>query len=465
MFTFSYPPNVSWKGKTFTQISATIQKNKNDGILTKYNLKNAPPLKIYRKEIASVVPITTQRTGILIDDINSPGGQFISSATNVYGLTMNEDAQEMNYTNNLTDRPSECLALSSGGVCLNTENNARTRVRSAGMVRKKYDTQTNNNITYNSSSQQYLVSRNRTFHQNQYNYIRTGDALAKPGDPSALLNSNQYAPSGLSHCPKYEVLTDLSFTYLFPSDTDTDTETTLTIPAGYYDIEDINSLLRSDMVENLNYYINSTTSVRTYLLSIAFNVTLDKIELQTFYTNASLFPSTTYTPAGTKTIPSGKTLCPYFYISDDVASLFGFVTGYYGYFGYSSTLPTDPTTVDSAEEITSPTNMKNYSTYGFLIGLPPYVVVHYKPNNYQYATQGSVDSSARTLRTVYNTTTNNAGKFLTAYGQQTTNALAYGNSIDTYTQKDKVGFRNICSPIVNAITGEVAKCSVYRSRR
>ena len=42
---------ISWKEKSLTQIIASIQKNKNDTIITKYNLKNAPPLKIYRKEI------------------------------------------------------------------------------------------------------------------------------------------------------------------------------------------------------------------------------------------------------------------------------------------------------------------------------------------------------------------------------------------------------------------------------
>ena len=36
-------PNYSWKGKTITQLMSSIQKNKNNTILTKINLDKSQP--------------------------------------------------------------------------------------------------------------------------------------------------------------------------------------------------------------------------------------------------------------------------------------------------------------------------------------------------------------------------------------------------------------------------------------
>ena len=72
------PPNYSWKGKTITQLMSSIQKNKNNTILTKINLDKSQPLKIYRKEIASTPIHSVQRTGISIDEFNSPNGSIIT---------------------------------------------------------------------------------------------------------------------------------------------------------------------------------------------------------------------------------------------------------------------------------------------------------------------------------------------------------------------------------------------------
>ena len=96
-----------------------------------------------------------------------------------------------NLTENKTERPGSCAA------CFSPQIDARRRVRSSGMIKRKFDLNKNND-TYYTSSNQYLVSRNRTFQQNQYNYIRQGDTSVKPG--SALSRNNLYSAGGLSHC-------------------------------------------------------------------------------------------------------------------------------------------------------------------------------------------------------------------------------------------------------------------------
>lgn len=75
-----------------------------------------------------------------------------------------------------------------------------------------------------------------------------------------------------------------------------------------------------------------------------------------------------------------------------------------------------------------------------------YVPIHYKPNNAKFATQGSVDASARLLRLKYDTITDVGNKMREPYGVHTANALTYGVPANGYTIKDKFGYPNICSP-------------------
>jgi hypothetical protein len=182
--------NVLWKGKTFNQIASSIQMNKNSMVLTNMNLKKPMPLKIYRKEIASVslTQPKYQRTGISIDEYNRPNGSIIShSSTNLYGNNFTLDAKDANYVNNTTYHPGICTALSSGGVCLTPEQNAKKRVRTNGTLKKNYFT----------TNKEYLASRNQTFGQNQYNYLRTG-VNGKPGTANTL--NNIYSPQDFYLC-------------------------------------------------------------------------------------------------------------------------------------------------------------------------------------------------------------------------------------------------------------------------
>jgi hypothetical protein len=80
----------------------------------------------------------------------------------------------------------------------------------------------------------------------------------------------------------------------------------------------------------------------------------------------------------------------------------------------------------------------------------PYVPLYYKPSNSKFASQGGVDSSARLTRLKYDTVTNSANTFMSVYGKQTANSLAYGVPGPGYTIKDKIGYPLGCSPVAKA---------------
>jgi hypothetical protein len=86
-----------------------------------------------------------------------------------------------------------------------------------------------------------------------------------------------------------------------------------------------------------------------------------------------------------------------------------------------------------------------------------YVPVYYKPNNAKFAKQGAVDASSRLARLKYDTITDAGSKMREAYGMQTANALAYGVPANGYTIKDKVGYPNICTPVIKK-DGTLVRC-------
>jgi hypothetical protein len=86
-----------------------------------------------------------------------------------------------------------------------------------------------------------------------------------------------------------------------------------------------------------------------------------------------------------------------------------------------------------------------------------YVPVYYKPNNTKFGVQGAVDSSARLAQLKYDTITNVGAKMRVAYGPHTANALAYGVPENGYTIKDKIGYPNICTPVIKK-DGTMVRC-------
>jgi hypothetical protein len=178
---------ISWKGQTFNQITTNYKQNKNSG---RSNLFNAPPIKLYRKEIAydASSSTTCSRRMVSIDEINQPGGSIIQpiGGQNYNGLV---NTLDFNLTTNASERPGLC---NDANYC--QENNARRRVRSAGMIKKNGPNISKN---YYTDTQGYLKSRTKTFSQNQYNYIQLAAANAnpnaKPGD--AYSTQNIYYPN------------------------------------------------------------------------------------------------------------------------------------------------------------------------------------------------------------------------------------------------------------------------------
>lgn len=420
----------SWKGKTFIQIYSSIQKNGdvNENIVlnNNKNIFNPSPLKIYRREIASVsTKNCNERISTKVDLLDMPNG-YQSTNITYTGL---KGVVDINVTNNTTEHPGICTDTY---IC--TEKNARNRVRSSGMIKRKFD-KARNNDTYYTSSNQYLVSRNRTFQQNQYNYLQAGDSSSKPGDTLSI--SNIYAPSGINHCPKYFISSGASFQYIW---LDGNTYTVVIVP-GYYDIDALNTLFKNTMFSNNHYFINRSTNSQVYLLNISYNNNTNNIILQCLPASTTIFDSTTYkTPTGISwTNPLTSTI-PHFIITSNIfQNAIGFQAGQY-----------------PATAVTT----NYYVSSSFSPGLKPnYVPLYYKPNNSQFSQQGGVSASALIARLRYNTITNNTAVYYKAYGRSVANALAYGVPENGYTMKDKIGYPLTKTPIFSKVTGNLINCS------
>jgi len=449
-------PLIQWKGRTFNQIHSSIQKNGQVRTDTP-KLFAANPLKIYRREIASTATtIIGSNASLRIDVFNRPNGTINNSvATNVNDL--------VNTLDNTTPN-NKCENYESCSVVLSPAANARNRVRSSGMIKRKFN-EGKNDDTYYTSSSQYLTSRNRTFVQNQYNYIRQGDSNAKPG--SSLSSANVYSPAGTNHCLKYYVPQDTSFGYTWVNMYDSSSprivvpnENTypVAIPAGYYTLDDLNRKFKQAMFENLHYFIKDPNG-RTaefysdniaYALNIAYNNNENVIELQSYRIDAATFPSSNYIiPTGsneltTWALDSSDGLYPQFVIANNIfKSAIGFEAGSY---------PSSPTTS---------TDIYKVFTSSFSPGIRPlYVKLYYKPNNPQFAQQGGVNSSDLITRKKYNSITNSSASYRTAFGGAVANALAYGVPSNGYTVKDKIGYPMKKTPTFSKYSDEMKQCSV-----
>ena len=439
-------PLISWKGNTFNQISSSIQKNGQLSTGENIFLKTKP-LKHYRREIANIVnPSCGSNASIKIDIVNRPSGTIINSiATNKGGL---ENSIDITLPNNTCETYENC------SVVLSPAENARNRVRSSGMIKRKFIDGTLNDRYYTNSSQ-YLSSRNRTFAQNQYNYIRQGDSTAKPG--SSLASANVYSAQGLNQCQKYHIVSGASFKYKWITDA---TEYDVTIPTGYYALEDINRIFKQQMFSNLHYLIkdqNGNTdeyysSNISYAMQFAYNNNSNVIELQSYRIDADAFPIASYTiPSDTSNVvawempaPEGK--YPQFIIEDNVfKNAIGFAPATY-----------------PANNITSGDTHK-VSTSNSTPGIKPlYVKLYYKPSNPQFAQQGGVSASDLITRRKYNSITNSTAAYRSAagLGSSVANALAYGVPSPGYTVKDKLGYPMKKTPTFSKYSTEMKQCTV-----
>jgi len=156
-------PYFSWKGKTFNNITTTIQQTVNTGS----NIFKASPLHIYRKEL-TLNPIVYSRR-VSIDELDQ------SIASRACTLIVDDFEKK-------PDRPISCF--------ISDATNARKRVRSAGMVQSKDVAKANN---YYTSSSQYMSSRSKTFNLHTVSSAATGET-----DCAVCYNTNndQFAQQG-----------------------------------------------------------------------------------------------------------------------------------------------------------------------------------------------------------------------------------------------------------------------------
>jgi len=436
--------NIPWKGKTFNQISSKLQKNGMDqGSRTssRNDYFHPLPLKIYRREIVtntdSSYNVCNSRSSSSIDIFDMPNGTIVNSSNdaNANGLVNTID---MTLPNNTCERPGTCKAF------LSPADAAKRRVRSAGMIKRQFDISKNND-TYYTNSNQYLVSRNRTFSQNQYNFIKSGDATVKPGD--GLSSQNVYAPNGINHCAKYHIAANTSFQYQW-----LDKQFyTVDISSGYYAVEDLNNRFNLEMLQNDHYYVNLANGNKVFLMYFAYNSFLKKMEIHTLKVNDSIFNTSTYRrpyaadyDQQTERVPRyitswttpsvAQSSIPVIVILNNAfRNAIGFSAGHYP----SVNIPTNFTT-GPFQDVSQRANV-------FLSPLTPgirptFVSVVYKPSNPQFASQGGVSASSLIARTRYNEITRNSKVFMNALGVAVGNAMAYGVPENGYTIKDKIGY-------------------------
>jgi hypothetical protein len=453
---FNAPQYFPWKGKTLNQITSIMQKNLN----TNSNPKNtgiyrAGPVKLYRREIftldnsGNIQERGNPRTSIRIDELNSPNGYFISQTLpdcSNNGVVNYLDPKDANITTNIYDMGEICNTCNQVADCkssstlapniyISQEFNAKRRVRSAGMITKKYNPARNND-SYSTSNSQYLVSRNLTFDQNQYNYIRQGNARTIPGDNLSV--SNVYSAQGINHCEKYIISSSLGnsqFNYIWVDGS----SNTVTIPNGAYSLDDFNATFQLAMYKKTHFYTNTNNGTILYLLNFAYNTNLNTVEIQSF-----IYPSTPpYNKGGswTPTQYFPQIVVP----ATNIQSAIGFTPANYPSTSGTSTTPSP----QLSESTINPAGLQ-----------PVYVPVFYKPNNSQYAQQGGVSSSTRIARLKYDTITTVAATYRSAYGAQVANELAYGVAPTdaAYTLKTAIGYPLKCTPRFDAYTGAYKSC-------
>ena len=164
---------VSWKGKTFNQITASIRKNTyelNTG--DSINIFKPTPVKLYRKEIASsTIARGNSRISSRIQDFERPNGYLIvASPNNSAGdcISLN-NTLDINTPNSKYETGNTIELSTNPNICFSQADNARRRCRSGGASIKQYDI-TNRKTNYYTSSTQYLYDRNKTFDQNMFKY-------------------------------------------------------------------------------------------------------------------------------------------------------------------------------------------------------------------------------------------------------------------------------------------------------
>ena len=450
-------PYYTWKGKTLEQVTSVLRMNTNtlhelsddqfaicpgnkslSSSLVCNRIFKAMPLKIYRREIAVINPSSSSscsRASSTIAAFEQPGGSIVNSqnTTNI-GLVNTLDIKPTIIT---SEHPGQCDYPSN---CFTSPDlNAKRRVRSAGMYPKKFKLDNNNDKAYFTSTNEYLVSRNRTIKQNSYIYFRQGNSGVQPGTGNAKSNiyssGNIYTPGGQSHCYQPMISVENNNNYFNYQWIDKN-QYTVTITDGYYSIDSLNDYFKKIMVENGHYY-EDNYGIKFFLLSIDYDNFNNKVILEAnpvVLKNgvSDPFPGWESSNNGQYIIPGDKNnLMPtdygYTSINIPLENNFGQIIGF------------QPSSY----------NGSHLSQFRPQI-LPNYVPLYYKPSNIIFGIQGSTDSSTYTERVKVNEVTRNGYLSKSAYGTATANAMSYGVSEQPYTLKNIIGFPQTTTPIIKS---------------
>jgi hypothetical protein len=204
----------SWKGKTFSEINAVVQKNSNNLSTTFESIFKAMPVKHYRREIhnSTTTPVHVKRSTSIALSMEIPGGTTVESGAST--ICADPQKNKLHFVLENTKQPcNSCddTVIGSGSLTMSQADNARRRVRSAGMNRPKYNTNKNNRPENYRSMDQYLKGRNRTFQQNQFNNLR----IENPSNSS----DNVYSSNTIQYCNNGGSATNYVPVYYKPNNT------------------------------------------------------------------------------------------------------------------------------------------------------------------------------------------------------------------------------------------------------
>ena len=469
-------PNVHWKGEPLKQVTSQIKRNGRDANTTTdtKSMFFPQPLKIYRRELCTNSTETgcNPRISQSIDLLQMPNGYTITDNAVNAGLVNVLDITDVtNKSQNGDCRIPADQRTKHAYVCV--EENAKRRVRSSGMIRRTFNTGNNSDPTYFTNTNQYLVSRARTFKQNQYTHIRNDNPSLLAED--TLYSPKTYSSNGISHCKRTQIIEGVNDTFYYfwttfvPSDFADVVNAINTNPAGFdvqnsyncfrviippgdYFISELQQIFTSKLILNNHYYIEKATGKLVFLLKIIFNTIHQKIELQCYSdkivsdTEKYDVPTHNGNVIGTTV---GESSCrPAFYFPQN--SKFAEMIGFQSAKAY-------PTNTNGSLEIQSEVSVGVLSS-SYIHILPSYNIVHYKPSNSRFATQGAVSSSARSLRVKYDTVIGNNAEFKNTYDVVLGGALSFGTSQNIYTIKDRIGYPNKRIPVLCHSSSQV-KCS------
>jgi hypothetical protein len=484
-------PYTQWKGMPATQVTSTRQKNGTlftdsqitnvfrstyipKGTSYRINKKSgARPLKIYRREM--IVDLSRNCTGnprttTSIDELARPNGYLVNSKQEGLVNYLDLELPNSKYENGTQ-------TCNDANTCMVT--NALRRLRSSGNV-KRQNALFPDTGAYYTSTNQYLVGRNRTFAQNQYSLVRYGDASllnTNPGTTSfdkynlnVFTKNNAFSTNGIMHTSKYVIYpvydgmgtanngagnlvsyeygpndNYIEYTWLDGAVYD------IHFPYGEYTIDVFNARFVDGMIQNKHYYVNTSTGAKIFLMRFIYNTVQCKVEFQSL-NSAPYATNTTNYMSGDGHSYSASNVLPQLIVppGSAIQNAFGLSSGSYP--------SVDPNS----------TNFPNDANYAITSNIPHglypnYSVIHYKPNNPKFAHQGAVSSSSLVSRKKYDTITTTAETYMGPFGSNVANALSYSVTENINNYKAKLGYPLTSTPVFKVGCANKLACTKTKS--